>query len=97
MSKNNTGNARPNSGNQELVAGEILGTKPDTINSNPKTTVAGKAMRLSSFMLVGFTGFEQRFLLFGREVVVAHLRYFVEQGIHLGFGRTVLLLCFFRM
>jgi hypothetical protein len=58
VNKNSTGNANPNSGNQELMDGEMLGTKPDSINSNPKNTVAGKAMMLSSFMLWVFAGFK---------------------------------------
>ena len=97
MSKNNTGNANPNSGNQELVAGDIDGTKPDTINTNPRTTVAGKAMMLSSFMSVGFACLKQRLLLLGAEVVGAHLRYFVEDGIDFSFGRTAMLVGFFRI
>ena len=90
VSKNKTGNANPNSGNHELVAGDMLGTKPANINSNPKTTVAGKAMILSNFMLIGFAGFEKYFFLFGAEVVIPHLRNFIEDGVHLRFGWTAM-------
>jgi hypothetical protein len=45
-----TGNAKPRSGNHELLSGEIVGTNPDNIRNIANKIVAGNAMMLISFI-----------------------------------------------